>query len=215
MLKHLKRYFYTGLLVWVPVVATFFILTFLLDFFDLIIAWLPKSLQPSQWIGYTIPGLGFFISITLITLTGALAANVVGKMLIKVSDRIFQKIPLVKQIYFGIKKSLQVIFLSSNKSFQEVVLVQYPKEDIWSLAFVTNNANCDDMEMLSLFIPTTPNPTSGFIILVPQDETIKLTCSVEDALKYVISLGTLVSPQEIIPKGLIKPNKSTNDEKIQ
>lgn len=202
MFKHLKRYFSTGLLVWVPIITTVFIVSFILKFFDASIAWLPRSWQPINLIGFEIPGLGLVVSITVITLTGMLTANFVGKLLLKISEKVFETIPFVKQIYSGIKKSLQVIFISSNKSFQDVVLIEYPKADIWSIAFVTNYSQIGDKEMVSVFIPTTPNPTSGFIYMIDAKDCKKLDCSVEDALKYVISLGTLVDPSQILPKPL-------------
>tara|TARA_Y100000991_G_scaffold211397_1_gene193919 strand:+ start:766 stop:1395 length:630 start_codon:yes stop_codon:yes gene_type:complete len=209
MLKYLKRYFTTGLVLWIPIVTTVFIISFIIRSFDSVMTWLPQSLQPNHIIGVAIPGLGLVVSFIIITLTGMLTANFVGKMLLRMSEKIFETIPFVKQIYSGIKKSLEVIFLTSNNSFQDVVLIEYPKKDIWSIAFVTNYAKIDDEEMVSVFIPTTPNPTSGFIYMLNLNDCKQLNCSVEDALKYVISLGTLIDPKELVEPAKIDSEAST------
>lgn len=189
----IRKYFITGILVWIPILITLFIVRIILNFGDSIFTLLPEAYRPYVLLGFKIPGLGLVVSFVLIFLTGLLAANVFGKWIVSRWELLLSQIPLVRSIYYGVKQSLQVIF-TTNKAFQDVVLVQYPRLDSWSLAFVTNKKEPEGpftTPMLTLFVPTTPNPTSGFILLVPEADVQYVNMSVDDAIKFVISIGSV------------------------
>lgn len=189
----IRKYFITGILVWIPILITLFIVRIILNFGDSIFTLLPEAYRPYVLLGFKIPGLGLVVSFVLIFLTGLLAANVFGKWIVSRWELLLSQIPLVRSIYYGVKQSLQVIF-TTNKAFQDVVLVQYPRLDSWSLAFVTNKKEPEGpftKPMLTLFVPTTPNPTSGFILLVPEADVQYVNMSVDDAIKFVISIGSV------------------------
>ncbi|MEC8063276.1 MAG: DUF502 domain-containing protein [Pseudomonadota bacterium] len=189
----IRKYFITGILVWIPILITLFIVRIILNFGDSIFTLLPEAYRPYVVLGFKIPGLGLVVSFILIFLTGLLAANVFGKWVVSRWELLLSQIPLVRSIYYGVKQSLQVIF-TTNKAFQDVVLVQYPRLDSWSLAFVTNKKEPEGpftTPMLTLFVPTTPNPTSGFILLVPEADVHYVNMSVDDAIKFVISIGSV------------------------
>ena len=188
-----RKYFITGVLVWIPVLITLFVVRIILNLGDSVFAIFPPAYRPYDLLGFKIPGLGLILSLGLIFLTGVLTANVLGKWIVSRWEMLLSQIPLVRSIYYGVKQSLQVVF-TSNQAFQDVVLVQYPRLGSWSLAFVTNKkepAGPFNERMITLFIPTTPNPTSGFILLVPESDVQYLNMSVDDAIKFVISLGSV------------------------
>jgi uncharacterized membrane protein len=190
MLASLRKYFISGLLVWLPILVTIYVIRFLVGFFD--------SFRLDAWLGVDIPGLGFVIACAVITLTGMLVANWLGKKLVLLSDKIISKIPLVRTIYLGMKQILETMFNSKGKAFRKVLLVEYPRKGLWSIAFQTGEGSADinpsiagGEEVVTLFIPTTPNPTSGFLMMAPKKDVIELNMSVDQALKFVISLGVM------------------------
>jgi uncharacterized membrane protein len=192
----LKKYFIAGLLIWLPILATIYVLKFILNVLDVFVTVLPASYQPAILFGMDIPGLGILISLMLIFATGALATNIFGNKLVELSERLIHKIPMVRTIYSGTKKILETLVSSKTESFRKVVLVEYPRKGLWSIAFQVSSAHTQvsqhlNKEMVTVFIPTTPNPTSGFLIIMPVDEVIELAIPVEDAFKFVISLGTI------------------------
>lgn len=194
----LRRYFIAGLLVWLPVWVTLLVIRFVFDIMDQSLALLPKSYQPAHLLGYSIPGLGVLMTLLLLLLTGMAVANFLGRRLVALWEAIVRRIPLVRSIYTGVKQALNTVLSSSGKSFRQVVLLQYPKEGIWTIGFLTNTG-LDEVEkqtgesMLIIFIPTTPNPTSGFLVFVPKSKVITLDMSVDKALRMLISLG-IISP---------------------
>lgn len=186
----LKKYFIAGLLVWLPILATVFVLKFILGILDSAVEVLPNCVQ--------LPGLGLVTSILIIMLTGLLVRNFLGEQLLAASERLLQKIPMVRTIYSGTKQILETVLASKGQSFRKVLLIEYPRKGVWSIGFQTGLAHPEINKhtgkmMLSVFIPTTPNPTSGFLVLVPADEVTELSISIEEALKFVISLGTIIS----------------------
>lgn len=195
----IRRYLIAGLLVWIPVWTTFFVLNFLIDIFDGIIRLLPSAYQPEQLFGFPVPGLGLVVSLVVVFTTGLLVTNFLGRKIVAVSESLLDRIPLVRTIYRAVKQVMETIFSSSNDSFRKVLLVEYPRHGSWSIGFQTSTASSKVSEptgktLLSVFVPTTPNPTSGFLIMVPVEETQELNMSVDEALKLVISLG-VVQPQ--------------------
>ncbi len=192
----LRRTLIAGLLVWLPLVATIFVLRFLVELMDVSLRLLPHAYQPDTLVGFHIPGLGVLFTLVILLVTGLLVRNFLGRHLMGLWDALISRIPLVRSIYAAVKQVLHSIFSSSGQSFRQVVLLEYPKAGLWSLAFLTGKA-CQAIEdetgepMLSLFVPTTPNPTSGFLILAPKEKVKPLSISVDEALKMVISLGVV------------------------
>jgi len=193
----LRRYFVAGLLVWLPIWVTLLVIKFIVDVMDQSLALLPKAYQPAHLIGYSIPGLGFLITIIFLLLTGMVVANFLGRRLIAFWEALLGRIPLVRSIHGGVKQALHTLLSSSGQSFRQVVLVQYPREGMWTVGFLTNSGLVEaekhvGQDMLTIFVPTTPNPTSGFLVFVPKADVLLLDMSVDKALRLVISLGTIL-----------------------
>lgn len=193
----LRRYFLTGLLVLIPLVVTILIISFLLHLIDQSFLLLPQRYRPDNLLGVHIPGFGLILAIIIVLLTGAFAANFIGRHLVALWENILHRIPLVRSIYGGVKQVTQTLFSSSGESFRKVLLVEYPRRGLWSIAFQTGNGfklanESVGEDLVTIFIPTTPNPTSGFLMMVPKRDTIELTMGVDAALKMVISLGVVI-----------------------
>jgi len=209
MMASLRRYFISGLLFWLPIWATFLVIKFLVDILNNTISLLPHQYQPDVLLGFHIPGIGVMITLAVILITGLLVANFIGKKLVNLWENVVSRIPLVRTVYTGVKQVLDTLFSPGGQSFRKVLLVEYPRAGLWSIAFQTGDGTDEVVEavsagsMVSLFIPTTPNPTSGFLMMVPRDKVIELKMSVEQALKYVISLG-VVQPDSVGKKVKLK-----------
>lgn len=197
----LKGYLVAGLLLWLPVTVTLWVLSLILGTMDSIIELLPKALQPEQLFGFPLPGLGVVITILLLLGTGMLAANVFGKRMIIMGDNLLSRIPVVKSIYNSVKQVSDTLLSDSGQAFRKALLVQFPHEGMWTVAFVTGKPAVQVLdylgygeEFLSVYVPTTPNPTSGYFVIVAKKDTRELDMSVDEALKYVISMG-VVAPE--------------------
>jgi len=193
----LRKYIIAGLLVWLPFAATIIIVKLLIDLMDKTILLLPPEWQPTNLLGFSIPGFGVILAILILLLTGVLAANLFGRRFVELWEKILNKIPLVRSIYSSVKQISSTIFDPSGKSFRKVVLLQYPRKGLWSIGFLTNDnmgneLNAVDDRLVSVFVPTTPNPTSGFIIMVRSDELKELNMNVEEAFKFIISMGVII-----------------------
>ena len=192
-----KRYFLTGLLIWVPLGITVWVLKLLIGSMDQSLLLLPFVLRPESWLGMSLPGLGTILTLGVILLTGMLTTNIVGQRLIKFWESALARIPVVKSIYYSVKQVSDTLFSGSGEAFRKVLLVRYPHPDAWSLAFQTNLprdvAAKLDGEYVGVFIPTTPSPVNGFYFFVKKSDTIEVGISVDDALKYVISMGVVTS----------------------
>ena len=202
--KSLRSYILAGLVVWLPIVVTFVVVRFIVDILDNTIALLPNSYQPEHLLGMNIPGFGVVLSLLLLIVTGIIATNILGQRLFSLGDALLARIPLVRSIYYATKQVIQAVFATNSQAFRKVMLVEYPRKGIWSLAFQTGSSNEEinahtGEEMMSIFIPTTPNPTSGFLMIVPKREAIELNMTVEDALTYIISLGVMQHPLPATP----------------
>ncbi len=192
MIKMMRKYFVTGLLIWVPALITIFFLRLFFSMGDRFLLLLPESLHVSSYVGINIPGYGILLLLSSVLVTGVLAKNIFGKIIVQCSEALLSRVPLVRSIYYGVKRSLQVFF-TTNKAFHEVVLVEYPRKGSWSVAFVTDRSPSQtlfDEDMVMLFVPTTPNPTSGYILIVPYKDVRVLDMSIDDAIQFIISLGT-------------------------
>jgi len=193
----LKKYIIAGLLVWLPFAATVVIVKLLIDLLDKTILLLPPEWHPVALLGFSIPGFGIILALSILLLTGMLAANIFGRRFVEIWERILNKIPLVRSIYSSIKQISNTIFDPSGKSFRKVVMLQYPRKGLWSIGFLTNDNVGDEMsavddQLVAVFIPTTPNPTSGFIIMTRSDEITELGMSVEEGFKFIISMGVII-----------------------
>ncbi|MEJ2632845.1 MAG: DUF502 domain-containing protein [Acidihalobacter sp.] len=196
----LRRYLIAGLLVWVPLVITIVVVRALVDFMDRSLLLLPSAWRPEALLGYPVPGLGLVLTVTILLVTGLLAANIFGRRIVAIWEGMLSRIPLVRHIYGAVKQVAETIFASNGEAFRKVLLIEYPRKGIWTLAFQTGTATGEIQrrtaeEVITVFVPTTPNPTSGFIMMIPRNEVKELEMSVEDALKLVVSLG-VVAPRE-------------------
>ena len=201
MFSIIRRYLLSGLLVWLPIWVTFLMIRFLINLMDGMFKLLPDAYQPDQLIGVHIPGLGLILTLIVLFFTGMIAANFLGRAFGRLWNAIVLRIPLVRSIYMSVRKVLETIFTSQSKAFRKVYLVEYPRKELWSIAFQTGRGCAEiqdktEKETITIFIPTTPNPTSGFLIMVPKEDAYELDMSIEEALKLVISLG-VVSPEKM------------------
>lgn len=212
MMVNLRRYFISGLLFWLPIWATFVVIRFLVDILNNTISLLPHRYQPDVMLGFHVPGIGVIITLAVIFFTGLLVANFIGKKMVEIWEALVKRIPLVRTVYTGVKQVLDTLFAPGGQSFRKVLLVEYPRAGLWSIAFQTGDGAQEvdlavgEGNMVSIFIPTTPNPTSGFLMMVPRSKVVELKMSVEQALKYVISLG-VVQPEHIPNKHVSQVNE--------
>ena len=192
----LRSYLLAGLVVWLPILVTIMVLRFIIDLLDNTLALIPKAYQPEQLLGLHIPGLGVILSLALLLITGICATNFFGERLVRWGESILSKIPLVRSIYNAVKQVMNAILSTNSEAFRKVLLIEYPRKGLWTIGFQTGAVNAQinaitNQEMVSLFIPTTPNPTSGFLIMVPKADAIELNMSIDEALKFTISLGVM------------------------
>jgi uncharacterized membrane protein len=192
-----KNYLIAGLLVIAPIWITFLVLGYLLSTFDKVISLLPPDYQPDALFGFHIPGFGLLVVLVVIFFTGMLATNFVGKYVINFWDAILAKIPLVRSIHTGVKQILSTMLIPGGKSFRKVLLIEYPRRGIWTLAFQTGTGfdginPPKEKNMIMVFVPTTPNPIGGFLLLIPKSDVKELKIGVEDAFKFIISLGAII-----------------------
>lgn len=194
--KSIRSYLLAGLVVWLPVLVTLVVLRFLIDLLDQTISLLPAAYRPEQLFGVHVPGLGVLLSLVLLLITGIIATNIIGQQLVSWSESILERIPLVRSIYNAVKQVIQAVVATNSDAFRKVLLVEYPRQGMWTLAFQTGSANSEIStqagdELVSIFVPTTPNPTSGFLMMVPKKDVVELSMTVEEALKFIISLGVM------------------------
>jgi uncharacterized membrane protein len=203
----MRKYLIAGLLVWLPLAITFWVLHSVLGIVDNLFGWLltasqtvlPAAAHAPLELLRKVPGLGLLVMLLLLLGTGVFAANMVGQWWLRQGSRILRRIPIVKSIYSSVKQVSDTLFSSSGNAFREAVLVQYPREGAWTIAFVTGKPGGEAAEhlhgdYLSVYVPTTPNPTSGFFLMVPRADVIELRMSVDEALKYIISMGVVAPP---------------------
>jgi uncharacterized membrane protein len=202
-----KKYLVAGLLVWLPAAITIWVISAALGALDGLFGWLLTVSQAVLPVGASetieqlrhIPGLGVIVVLAGLLLTGVFAANMVGQWWLRQGSRVLNKIPIVKSIYNSVKQVSDTLFSSSGNAFREAVLVQYPRQGAWTIAFVTGKPGGEAAlhlsgDYLSVYVPTTPNPTSGFFLMVPRSDVIELEMTVDEALKYVISMGVVAPP---------------------
>lgn len=196
----LKKYLIAGLLVWVPLVVTFLLVRFTINLVDRTMVLIPKQYRPEELLGFEIPGIGLLLTFLLMLFTGAIVANFFGRRLVNVWEDFLSRIPFVRTVYSTVKQVTSTLFSDTSQSFREVVLVEYPRKGTWVLAFVTGEtpdflAKTVKTQLVNLFVPTTPNPTSGFYVMVEPKDLRRLDISVEDGLKMILSAG-VINPME-------------------
>lgn len=196
-MKNLRRYLVAGILVWLPIGITIILLRILIGVMDRSLVLVPEQYRPEAWLGFAIPGLGLVLTVLILLFTGVLAANFVGRSLVAFWERILERIPVVRSVYSASKNFAEIVFSDSDQSFKKVLLIEYPRKGLYGLAFQTATElgevqGRSQEELVCTFVPTTPNPTSGFIIIVPKKDVIELDMDIDEALKMIISLGVVV-----------------------
>ena len=190
----MKKYFITGLLIWIPLVITTWVLKLVVGMLDQSLLLLPQALRTESWLGVHIPGLGVLLTLLIVFLTGAVTANFIGQRLVYFWNEMLHRIPVVSSIYSSVKQVSDTLFSSSGEAFRKALLVQWPREGMWTIAFLTGAPGGDvtlhlQGDYVSVYVPTTPNPTGGYFVMMPRKDVIELDMSVDTALKYVISMG--------------------------
>jgi len=196
-MSRLRRYLILGLLVWLPLGVTLLVVKLLVDMMDETLLVLPAAFQPDRILGFHIPGLGLLLSITVVLVTGVVMAHFFGQQILEAWEAILNRIPLVRSIYNSVKQLAQTLLSSGGQSFRKVLLVEYPRKGLWTLAFQTGidvgEAQAKTgVEVINVYVPTTPNPTSGFFLMVPRRDVVELDMSVDEGLKMLISMGVVV-----------------------
>lgn len=206
MMLLLRRWFFAGLLVWVPLGVTLFVLRTLIGLLDASLVLVPTALTP-HWFSY--PGIGAILTIILVLSTGALTANLIGEKALGWMEAALHRVPFLGPVYGGMKKVAETMFSGKGHAFQKVVLVEFPHREAWTIGFVTAPPPAEmrqalgRSDLLTVFVPTTPNPTAGFLLIKPKDEVRELNISVQDGMQYLISLGVVPpgSPQKLMAPG--------------
>jgi len=213
----LRGRFFAGIVIAAPIAVTFWVLTFLIDFIDRIVQpLLPLALRPETYTSYAIPGFGLIVLIISLTILGAVATNLIGRSVISIGDRILLQLPVVKNVYSAIKQLVEVVATNTQDQFDEVVMVEFPKEGTWCVGFVSSKAKGQVKDILGdnhigVFVPTTPNPTSGFLMYVPADTVQKLNMTVEEGAKMILSAGLVVPDSPAPDKVADMPITSNED----
>ena len=192
----IRRYLITGLLVWVPIVITVWVLSLLVGTMDQTLLLLPPALRPEHWLGVYVPGMGVILTLVVVFITGLLTANILGQRLVRFWESLLARIPVVNSIYNGVKQVSDTLFSPSGQAFRKALLVQWPSPGMWTIAFMTGAPGGDVVnhlqgDYISIYVPTTPNPTGGYFVMMPRSAVIELDMSVDEALKYIISMGVV------------------------
>lgn len=192
-----KRYLVTGLLIWLPLGVTLFVIKLLVGLMDQTMLLLPERYRPDVFLGMHVPGLGLILAALIVLVTGVLFANLLGRRVVDAWESVLGRIPIVRSVYKGAKQVAETVLSPESQSFRKVVLIPYPHRDVWALAFITGSELGEVQQktakdVVSVFLPTTPNPTSGFILLVPREDIVELEMTVDEAFKMIVSLGVVV-----------------------
>lgn len=195
----LRKWFFAGLLVVLPVAITMWLLEWIISTLDQTLLILPSAWHPDRLLGFHLPGLGVLLALGILLAVGAVASNYLGSKLLAWSDSLFHRIPVVRSIYSGVKQVSDTLFSENGNAFRKAVMVQWPRPGVWTIAFVTGSPGGDivnhlDGEWVSVYVPTTPNPTGGYFVMMRMSECVELRMSVDEALRYVISMGVVAPP---------------------
>ncbi len=204
--QRMRAYFFAGILVIAPIFITFYLAWLFIGFVDSkITPLLPVKYNPETYLPFALPGLGLLILVLVLTLVGALTAGFMGRLWTRYSEGMLARMPVIRNIYSALKQVLETVLADHSAAFREAVLVEYPRRGIWAIAFITGRTegevqNATEEECINIFLPTTPNPTSGFLLFVPKKDLIPLSMSVEEAIKMVISGGIITPPDRRPPE---------------
>jgi len=214
-----KKYIVTGLLIWIPLVITIWVLSLVVDTLDQTLLLLPARWRPEHFIGVHIPGMGALLTLLIVFFTGVLTANFIGERLVQLWNELLRRIPFVSSIYSSVKQVSDTLFSSSGQAFRKTLLVQWPHDGMWTIAFQTGTPGGDVArhvgdDCVSVYVPTTPNPTGGYFVILRRADVIELDVSVDDALKYIISMG-VVSPLDRGANGNGTNGKGTNGKRLK
>lgn len=210
----IRKYFITGLLVLVPLAITLWVLNLIVGTLDQSLLLMPEKWRPESLFGFTLPGLGTILTLVIIFLTGLVTRNFLGNRLLLLWELLLNRIPVVNSIYSSVKQVSDTLLSSSGNAFRKALLIEYPRAGCWTIAFQTGVPGGDvknhlQGDYVSVYVPTTPNPTSGFFLMLPRAETIELDMSVDEALKYIVSMG-VVAPPAYNPKIELHTEKTGN-----
>lgn len=200
----MKKYFITGLLIWVPLAITAWVLALIVRTMDQTLLLLPAAIRPESLLGFYIPGIGVILTLVVLLTTGLITANIIGQRLLLFWEAALARIPVVKSVYYSVKQVSDTLFSSSGEAFRKALLIQYPRTGCWTIAFLTGQPGGDvarhlQGDYVSVYVPTTPNPTSGFFLMLARADVIELDISVDEALKYIISMGVVAPPSRPHP----------------
>jgi uncharacterized membrane protein len=193
----MRKYLITGLLIWIPLAITIWVLHLIVSSMDEVLNLLPPSLQPATLFGHRIPGLGLVLTVVVVFVTGVLASNIIGQRLLRIWEAVLRRIPVVNSLYGGVKQISDTLFRPGGQAFRKAVLVQWPQAGSWTIAFLTGApggdvANHLHGDYVSVYVPTTPNPTGGYFVMLARKDVVELDMTVDEALKYIISMGVAV-----------------------
>jgi uncharacterized membrane protein len=213
MMKSVRKWLLAGLLVIVPLAITVWVMEWIVSSLDKTLLILPSAWQPDSLLGIHIPGFGVILAFTILLTVGAVASNFFGKKLVGWWDALLNRIPVVRSIYSSVKQVSDTLFSDSGNAFRKAVLVQWPRPDVWTIAFVTGTPGGDVTNHLhgdyvSVYVPTTPNPTGGYFVMLKKSDCIELKMSVDEALKYIVSMGV------VVPGGLQAAPHSTQNVQL-
>ncbi len=208
----MKKYLITGLLIWIPLVITLWVLNLVVTTLDQVLLLMPDVLRTEHWLGLHVPGLGVLLTLAIVFVTGVAAANFLGARLVHLWHEILHRIPVVNSIYSSVKQVSDTLFSSGGQAFRKALLVRWPHEGMWTIAFLTGTPGGDvarhlSDDYISVYVPTTPNPTGGYFVMLRRADVIELDMSVDEALKYIISMGTVAPAQN--PRGVRTPLRNT------
>lgn len=197
--RSLRRYLVAGVLVWLPILATVWVVRFLVQLMDQTLLLLPESVRPEALFGFALPGLGAVFAFLVLLLTGLAVTNLIGRRLVAYWEGLLRRIPLVRSVYGGVKSFTETVFSPTASSFRKVVMIEYPRRGAWTIGFVTSEdvgeiSARTGQQQTCVYVPTTPNPTSGLIVMVPRAEIIELDMSIDAAMKWIVTLGVVVPP---------------------
>jgi uncharacterized membrane protein len=213
--RRLRRYLVTGLLIWVPLVITLWVLNLIVSTMDQSLELLPAALHPQNLFGFRIPGLGALLTVLVVLLTGLAGSNIIGQRAVILWERMLSRIPFVKSIYNSVKQVSDTLFAPTGQAFRKALLIEWPRSGMWTIAFLTGKPGGDVVQHLppdcvSVYVPTTPNPTGGYFVILPRSSVVELEMTVDEALKYIISMGVVAPPAARLraPKPRVRPRPS-------
>jgi len=210
-MARLRNYLLTGIVVTAPIGITLYLTYLFIDYIDSkIVPLLPAEYNPSTYLPFAVPGLGLLVVLAMLTMIGFLAAGIVGRFVMRTGERVLARMPIVRSLYGALKQIFEAVLAQSSQSFREVVMIEYPRKGLWAIAFITGSTrgevqNTTDEDVVNVFLPTTPNPTSGFLLFVPKRDLVKLHMSIEEGIKMVVSAGIVTPPDRRPPELQARP----------